>query len=663
MNGESDTPEQQTLTVQEAMELAVQHHGAGRLSEAGNIYQQILQVEPNHPVALHLLGLIAHQAGNHDTAVEIFMKALAIKPDYALAHSNLGNALKALEKPEEAIASYQKAIDINPDLAEVHYNLGTTFQDFGKVDEAVQSFRKALTIKPDYPEAHGNLGIALQYLGRPEEAMASYHKALAIKPDFAEAHINLGNVHSELGQPGEAVESHRKALAIEPESAMAHNNLANALKDLGKLEEAAASYRQALTLKPDFAEAHSNLIFPMSYDPGITSDEIFQQARQWDAKHGYKGEKPEYRNPPEPDRRLRIGLVSGDFRHHSVSYFLKTVVSEIDKEKLEIFAYATSSKEDDLTAQLKSIVAHWRNVTAISDKQLSEDIMADGIDILVDLSGHSAFNRLKVFSMKPAPIQVAWLGYSATTGVDAFDYILCDQWVLPPEGEEHFIEKSWRLPGSYLCFSPPDVKVDVAASPVRSNSYITFGCFNHLTKMTDPVVSCWAKILHKVPDSRLFLKAGQLNDVAVQKEVLSRFSSHGVFSDVLFLKGYSPDKSTHFAAYNQVDISLDPFPYAGTTTSFEALWMGTPLLTLQGDRFISRVGESILNNVGLGEWIGATPQDYVDKAIAFASDLQGLSVLREGMRDRLMASCLCDAPGFTRNLEEAFRGMWRTWCK
>ena len=687
---------QQTVTIQQALDLAVQHHSEGRLPEAEGLYQQVLQADPNQPVALHLLGVIAHQVGKNDVAIDLITKALAIKPDFADAHNNLGNALRDLGWLNRAVASYHNALTVRPDFAEAHYNLGIAFQDLGKLDQAVASYHnalttkpdyaeahynlgiahqalgrlddavasyhKAVTIKPDYAEAHNNLGIAFQDLGKQEQAVASYHKALTIKPDYAEAHNNLGIAFQDLEKLDQAIASYHKALAIKPDHVAAHNNLGNALTDLGKLDEAVASYRKALTIKPEFAEAHSNLILSMAYFPEITSENILQEARQWEARCSFQGEIPKHFNTPEPDRRLRVGLVSGDLRHHSVSYFLKDILSEIDNEKLEVFAYATSSMEDDLTARLKSIVPRWRKAAGLSDKQLAEDIIADRIDILVDLSGHTAHNRLPVFSRKPAPIQVTWLGYGGTTGVTALDYILCDHQVLPATDEDQFTEKPWRLPEIWLCFSPPAEDIAVGRPPVLASGHITFGSFNNLTKVSDRTVACWARVLKAVPDSRLLLKAKQLKDTTVQEEARARFKAHGIDRRRLTLKSRSPDNAEHFRTYQEIDIALDSFPYAGAATSIEALWMGTPVLTLKGDHFVSHMGESILHNVGLAAWIAETPEDYVEKAKAFAADLPGLSALRANLRGQLLASPVCDAVRFAKNLEDAFRGMWRQWC-
>jgi len=619
---------QQTLNIQQAIDIAVQHHNAGRLREAEHIYQRILQADPNQPVALHLLGVVAHQVGQHDAAVDLITKALAIEPADADAHYSLALALHSLHRRDEALASYNTAIALKPDNAEAHYNRGIVLQHLGQLDEAVASYHEALSIKPGFAEGWNNLGDTLQTQGHLDEAVASYHKSLAIKPDYAEA----------------------------------HNNLGLAYQGLGKLDDAVAGYRNALAIKPDFASARSNLIFTLNHFPEIGGTEILHEAQQWQDHCAFTGEITEHRNVPDPDRRLRIGLLSGDLRHHSVSYFLENILSEIDKGKLDLIAYATVAKEDDMTARLKAIVPHWRQASGRSDQQLAEEIIADGIDILVDLSGHTGQNRLAVFSRKPAPVQVAWLGYSGTTGVSAMDYILCDRLVLPDFEEADFTETPWRLPDIWVCYSQPGLDIAVSAPPALANGYVTFGSFNNLNKLSGPALACWARILEAVPDSRLLLKARQLENASVQDSIRERFAAHGIDRHRLALKRATPGRLEHLSAYHEMDIALDTFPYAGTTTSVEALWMGVPLMTLAGDRFIGRAGESILRNAGFGDWIGSSPQDYIEKAIAFAADLPALSALREGQRQRLLDSPVCDAARFAGNLENAFRAMWRQWC-
>jgi len=721
----------QSPGIQHAIALAVQHHSAGRLSEAEKLYQQVLQADPNQPDALHLLGVIAYQTnrheiavdfirkalanrpdfadahynlgnalmglgnlddaaasfqravainpnspaahsnlglalqglGNNDDAIASFRKAIAAKPDFAEAHFNLGNALKNLGRLEDAVASYRAALAINPNSVKAHANLGHALQGLGKLDDAIACFHKAIAINPDFAEAHSNLGLALQELDELDDATACFHKAIALNPDFAEAHYNLGNALKALGRLDDAIAGFREAIALKPDFAEAYNNLGNIFTDLGRMNEAADTYRKALAAKPDNATAYSNLIFSLNYTSTQTAADLLHEARNFGERVLARARPvANHENTPDPDRKLRIGLVSGDFRHHSVSYFLDGILGEINADAFALYAYSNFHGEDEMTATIRTRVSKFTKVPGLTDAQLAEAIVQDGIDILVDLSGHTGFNRLPLFSWKPAPVQVTWLGYNGTTGVEAIDYILCDRVVLPPAEEPNFVEKPWRLPDLWVCFTPPGLRVDVAAVPALKNGHVTFGSFNNLTKVTRETMACWAQILQSVPNSRLLLKSRQLSDAGVQDDVAAAFDGLGVERSRLALMGETADKADHYAMYNQVDIALDPFPYAGTTSTVEALWMGTPLVTLRGNSFISHSGESILRNVGLDDWIGETPSDYVERAVAFAADLPALSDLSKEVRERLLASPVCDAPRFARNLEAAFRGMWREWC-
>jgi len=639
--------------------------GLGRQDEAEVSYRRALQIKPNYAETHYNLGNTLKGMGRLAEAESCYRRALKIKPDYAEAHTNLGAVLQDLGKLDGAVASYRRALAIKPDYAETHYNLGMALQDLGRLDDAVASYRRALAIKPDYADAHYNLGAALHDQGQLDAAVASCRRALAIKPDYAEAHNNLGNSLRDLGQLDDALVSCRRALGIKPDYAEAHYNLGITLQYLGQLDGAVASYRRALAIKPDFAIAHSSLLFIHNYlsdQPAAIS--LAEALRFGDLASRKARPHTDWRNVPEPGRCLRVGLVSGDLRNHAVGYFVEGVLAALASDasgRLELFAYPSYFHIDALTERIKACCQGWHSVVGLSDESLAQRIRDDGIDILIDLSGHTAYNRLPLFAWKPAPVQASWLGYFATTGVAAIDYLIADPWTAPEAEEAHFTEKIWRLPETYLCFTPPDGDIQVSALPAISNGYITFGCFNNLTKMNDAVVALWARVLQAVPESLLFLKTIQLGEAAVRQSVANRFAAHGIDAGRLILEGAAP-RAELMAAYRRVDIALDPFPYPGGTTSIEGLWMGVPVLTLAGERFLSHIGESILKNAGLPEWIAADADDYVARAVSFANDLQRLAALRSGLRQQVLASPLFDAPRFARHFEAALRGMWTQWC-
>ena len=633
----------------------------GRLAEAEASLRRALSIKPDYADAHNNLGITLKDQGRLTEAEASLRRALSIKPDYAEAHNNLGNTLKDQGRLAEAEASLRRALSIKPDYADAHSNLGITLKDQGRLAEAEASLRQALSIKANSAEAHSNLGITLKDQGRLAEAEASLRRALSIKPDYADAHSNLGATLWEQGRLAEAEASYRRALSIKPDYAEAHSNLGNTLKDQGRLAEAEASYRRALSIKPDYAEAHSNLLFSLNYISGHHVSHCLEEAsgygRMAAKKVGVRFSA--WQCAPQPEH-LRIGFVSGDLHNHPVGFFLKSVLAQIDSSRIELIAYPTDHKVDELTVRIKPHFSAWKSLVGLSDKAAAGLIHADGIHVLLDCSGHTGKNRLPVFAWKPAPVQASWLGYFATTGVAEMDYLLGDPYVTPAGEESHFTETVWRLPETYLCFTPPDVPLEVGPLPALSSNSITFGSFNNLAKMNAAVVTLWAKVLQAVPHSRLFLKTNQLNDPGVRDATHQRFAACGITPDRLVLEGASP-RAKVLEAYNRVDVILSPFPYPGGTTSAEGLWMGVPVITRRGDCFLPHVGESIAHNAGLADWIAESDDDYVAKAILHTADLGRLAALRNTLRGQVLASPLFNAPRFARHLEAALWGMWERW--
>jgi protein O-GlcNAc transferase len=392
--------------------------------------------------------------------------------------------------------------------------------------------------------------------------------------------------------------------------------------------------------------------------PDVSVCEQVDEARAFGRHQSAKAQRFEHAaQAGEMKKRLRVGFVSGDLNSHPVGFFLESVLGHLDRTRIELVAYATRQRDDAVSQRLEPRFSAWHDISRIDDETCARRIRDDAIDILVDLSGHTNHNRLPVFAWKPAPIQATWLGYFATTGLASIDYVIADRHVLPFDESSQFVEAPWHLPDSYLCFTPPPFDIEVGPLPAGEHGAITFGCFNHLVKLNDAVVALWSRVLDAVPGSRLLLKTRQLDDPVVQRATLERFAAHGIDGARLMLEGQSP-RAELLAAYQRVDIALDPFPYAGGTTSVEALWMGVPVLTRRGERFLSHVGESIVNTAGLPEWIAADDADYLNKAVRFSAQRDELAALRNTLRERLLASPLCDAPRFARHLEDAFHGMW-----
>jgi protein O-GlcNAc transferase len=616
--------------VAELLAVGVGHHRAGRLPEAESCYRQTLAAQPDHADALHLMGIIAQQMGRHDVAVDLIRRAITRNGNNPAFFCNLGDALR----------------------------------DLGNLADAVAACGHAIRMKPDFAEAHSNLGLALKGQGRLDEAIAAFREAIRINPALAEAHFNLGNALRDVGRLDEAVAACRQATRVDPGSAKAHCNLGTALSDQGRFDEAAVAYREAIRLKPDFAWASSGFAFCMNYAEHVSPAALFAVHRGWNERHGRPAPQASvYPNERSVGRRLRIGYVSPDFRSHSVAHFLEPLLASHATDRIEVFCYAEVSWPDASTERFKRRADAWVTTVGMSDEALAERIRSDAIDILVDLAGHTAKNRLPVFARKPAPVQVTWLGYPNTTGLRAMDYRLVDA-VTDPEGEADAFasEALVRLPGGFLCYGLRDEAPASATPPCLSNGFVTFGSFNNPAKLSAATLDAWAQVLTRLPTARMILKGKPFTDAATRTLYLGRLAKRGVAADRVELVAWLPDDKAHLALYDRVDIALDPFPYNGTTTTCEALWMGVPVVTLRGDRHAGRVSASLLTQVGVTELITGSVEAYVTTAVALAADPARLTDLRRSLRPRMAASSLCDAAGFARKVEEAYRTMWACWC-
>jgi len=591
-------------------------------------------------------------------SLESYDQCVAIRPDYAEAFVNRGDHLMDMGLYEEALESYEKAIAARADYAEAHINKGNANYSLKRFAEALKNYHAAVAIRPDYPEGFMNIGATLVELGQFQKALIFYKTAITLKPDYADAYNNLALALKDAKRYDEALILCERSLAIRPSYAQAHNNRGVILKELRQFDEALDCFQAALRSTPSYFSAHSNLLFTMNYMDQVPIPERLRQARLFGANVSTRAREKfnTWRNGDAPEK-TRLGFVSGDFGNHPVGYFLEGLLANLDTSKFELVGYTTESQEDNLTVRLKELFQLWRPLYAMSDKAAAKMIHEDAIHILIDLSGHTAKNRLPVFAFKPAPVQVSWLGYFATTGVQEMDYFLGDPHVTPPEEEHHFTEQIKRLPETYLCFTPPATQIAVGRLPALDKGYVTFGSFNNFSKINAAVIALWAKVLHAVTGSRLFMKAAQFDDPDVVLEATGLFAAHGVASDRLIFEGQT-SRADYFRAYNKVDIALDPFPYPGGTTSVEGLWMGVPVIARRGTCFIAHNGETIARNCGQAHWIASDDDDYLRKAVFFASDLPALAITREGLRRQVTASPLCDAARFARHFEQVVTDMW-----
>ena len=751
------------LKIEQTLKRAFNFQKAGDLNQAADLYQVVLKIEPNQPVALHYLGIIAHQTGQFDAAVqllvqslnvnpknegalnalagvlkdqnrfpealEFYQAALAIAPTAAYLHSNLGVLYMEMQRLDEAEAAYLRALDLDPKSYPALSNLGSVFQKRNEWDKALDCYERALALNSQAPivlgnigsilnaqgrfsealfyhEASlkiapnsdvvlGNLGAALQKLGRGEEAAQCCQRAVELNPRSFIALKNLGNVSRDQGQFALAVVCLKKALELKPDCFQTLNSLGAALKELGLLEEsldyflkafnlsptltedlylvhrnlgvihnlagrseeAVRFFRMALEFKPDCAETFSDLLFTLNHLQQDTPEALFAEHLRFGKQFGdpLAATIQPHLNSPDPDRRLRVGFVSGDLRFHAVSLFIEPIFSSYTKSQFEFFCYQNYKVNDEVSERLKSKVDSWCNVDSLSDEELASRIRNDQIDILVDLSGHTGLNRLPVFARKPAPVQVSMIGYIQTTGLAAIDYRITDESVDPVGKTEHLnTEKLIRLAGGAGTFRPPIDSPPVNELPALKNGYITFASFNKLSKITPEVIATWAKLLKAMPTSRL-LVAGVTCDL-----VATSMASHGIELDRLEFCNQVP-LLDYLALHHRVDFYLDTFPYTGGTTNLLALWMGIPFVTMQGDTAISRGGASLLNCWGLSDLIASNPDEYVQKAITAVQDLPGLAKWRRMLRQYLTPA-LCDSTFYIQQLEGAFRQIWRTWC-
>lgn len=533
-----------------------------------------------------------------------------------------------------------------------------------RLELAVSLYQAILKRQPAHVEALSNLGLALQKLNRHEQALGFLKQAVQHRPGHANSQLNLGLTYQSLGQLAEARAAYQRTLAIEPDNVQARFNIAKMLQDTFDFEAASQAYQAALDVDPRHADSLANLIFVQHYR--YPPDEAAQQALIWRVGE-LNPARPAWPRRAADKKPLRVGLVSADLRKHPVGYFLRDVLlalasTAVASGELTLLAYANQALADELTQDIRPVFAAWHTVDLWNDARLDAQIRSDEIDILVDLSGRTAGNRLPVFAAKPAPVQVSWLGYFATTGLQQMDAILADPVCVPMGEESLYVEKVLRLPHTRLCMSPPVVTEPPEVPPVLQNGFITFGCFQTLPKINAGVLAAWAQILNACPQSRLRLQAPQLNDEGQRARFAGRLQAAGIDAGRVELLG-SVSRELYFAAYSTVDILLDTFPYPGGTTTAEALWMGVPTLTLALPGMLGRQGQAMLENVGLADWVTHSEADYVQQAVAWGQGgkdvCEKLQRLRGTLRSQAAQSPLFDSARFARDWWAALQGLWR----
>lgn len=593
----------------------------------------------------------------YEAALGQYRQILELSPDDIEAMTGLAMCCVWLDRRREAIVLLTEVRRHLPESMDLLYMLGDVYYKERRRKEATNCFQQVLTHEPHRADVHFQLGRIAKDENRPEEAYRHFKTAQELDPGFVDAYGLMGVLLSKHCRYAEAEAALKQACELCPEYLLGLNNLGSLYKMQGRLTEAYRCYRTALDIAPGNAPVVSNYLFALNNDPALSPEEIADEHMRLaptivmplpnDAPSAY----------PTPGDTLKIGYISGDFYLHSVSYFLEPVLMEHDRKRFEIYCYSSCTFPDETTRRLQALPLVWREISGISTQDVAHMIRNDGIDVLIDLAGHTADNSLAVCAMRPAPVQATWLGYPATTGMSQIDYYITDAVCDPPGTEHLYSETLCRLPGVFSCYLPPMEFPEVSPPPYESNGLVTFCCFNSFAKVNEKLMGMWADILRQVPDSRLYLKSMPLGDQKTRNRIASFFSERGVESERLIMRTIATTPLEHLAEYAKGDIALDTFPYNGTTTTCEALWMGVPVISLAGSSHVSRVGLSFLSVLGLESLAALTPDDYVSKAVSLALDRKKISWFRNNLRSMMAHSPLMDAFSLTRNLENALVAM------
>jgi predicted O-linked N-acetylglucosamine transferase (SPINDLY family) len=616
----------------EDLQYAVRLRNDGRLSEARTTLERHLRRTPGDADAAHFLGMIASQQGDLQGARKWMLRSTELAPRNPIFRINLAAVLGNLKKPHEALEQLKVGVSLpGGDRPELHNNIGVAHERLGELKQAAEALKRAIALKPDYAEAYAHLGNVCRKASRFDEAARSYERALGLNPDSAGVLEALAACHAELG-------------------------------------DAAASlrcYRRLVELDPRHAGHRSAMLYTLHYDPAVSAESLYEEHRRWDALHGNESAKARrHPNDRSTTRRLKVGYISPDFKEHTPPRFITGAFAHHDPDNFELFVYSDVDKPDEVTAFLRGTVENWRDVLGMGDEKVDELIARDGIDILVDVRGHAASNRMTLFARKPAPVQATMIAYFNTTGLSTIDYRITDAVQDPPgHSDSLHAEKLVRLGGGCWCYWPDPDAPDVAEAPALTNGHVTFGTLNKLVKVSEPCARAWASLLEAVPGSRLLLTAaGAERQSEARTSILRRLAAAGLDPTRVQLVGKVGSRADYLRRYGEIDVALDTYPFNGITTTCDALWMGVPTVTWSGHTGVSRSTRSILTSAGLAHLAADTPGEFVRAAASLAADPQALGQLRRTMRQRLLAAPLLDHRRFARGLESAYLRMWRAWA-
>lgn len=615
-------------------------------------------------------GLAAANRGDYVKAADGYRQALELTPDDAGLRVVLGFALIEQKAYAEARGHLNRAILLDPGNAQGFYLLGRMAQEQGDLTGAIENFREALEIAPSMDAIYGSLASAYLLGGHPDSAEKTLVDAIAAFPDSPVLLFELGWYCWTVNDLARAGQCYRDAIRLDPQYHKAHSNLGIVLLKEGHLPQAVDSFERALQIDPANIEARSHLLWALTFFRSGSSDRYQREAQIYGEHVRYKARPyTSWRNQGSRGSQtegaskdlLKLGFVSGDFRAHPVGYFLEGVLGQLNRSKVELVAYSMNPEDDDLTERLKGYFAAWTGIAGFNDEQAARKIHQDGVDILIDLSGHSAYNRLPVFAWKPAPAQVSWLGYLASTGVPGMDYVLADPVSVPAQFREQFAEKVWHLPETIFCFTPPPEHPKLGQTPLPAlrNGYITFGSFQRINKISDETLVLWGRVLEAMPDARFCLRNQDLNGQEARDRMVARLKRCGMQLERTMIEPGVPVREDYLATLGQVDVILDTLPHPGVTTACEALWMGVPTITLAGKTMLGRIGASLLTCVGMTDWVAWSEDDYVALAVKHGSDTEGLARLRAGMRQQVAVTPLFDATVFAPQFEKALLDIWQ----
>jgi protein O-GlcNAc transferase len=685
--------------VEALAKLAEIHYAISRYEDALLFSRRALAVEPNMPDAV-IVGLRAARAvGDDHTVMEVgrsvldhgddiaawlsdvamevlgvdaalaeglLRRAVTLEPHSAGVLLNLGYVLFQKQAFDESAAIHEKAMSLAPAAAEIRNSYGNLLLAKGDYEGAFRRYREAIKLDPSLAAAYGNLGGALRELGRLDEALVMVREAVRIDPNYADGYGHLGAILVCQGRLLEAEMAFRQLRALAPGDSKVRDDMVGVLFSTGRHGEAAALLQEwgRGGGNPGAGRSLGSQLFGSNYLSATTAEGYLQDALRFgqSVSTGECWRRQDVESAPE--KMLRLGFVSADLRGHPVGRLLSSVLPKIGKDGFRVFLYANhpAHGDDALTRELQADKVVFRRIHGMSDHDVADQIVKDRVDVLIDLSGHTAGNRLEVFALKPAPVQISWMGYFASTGLAQMDHFVGDPYMLPASEWGHFCETPIILPHSYYCYSLPLAAPDVGSPPALDTGYVTFGCFNNRAKITDAVLRCWAQIIAAVPGSRLLVKTKELSGIPEQDLFRQQFSTCGGDPQCLMLEGAS-SYNEYLASFNRVDIALDPYPYPGGLTSLDGLWMGVPVLTLKGNRFIGHQGEMIMHNLGLPEWVADDEMDYIEKAVALSGERELLARLRQELRERMRCSPLCRPDVFATNFGCAVRTVWQDWCQ